>query len=90
MTSSKENSSPVDWRPGLLNALLMGLLLGGIFGLNYVVDPFAFNRRFDLELEKREVSYSLSNYAWKYPEYLHDPKPVLLLGDSRTRRIEAS
>ena len=90
MTSPKENSSPVDWRPGLINALLLGLLLCGIFGLNYVVDPFAFNRRFDLGLEKRDVAYSLSNYAWKYPEYLHDPKPVVLLGDSRTRRFDAS
>jgi len=77
----------VSWKPGAINACVLALFVGGLFGFNYVVDPFDFNRRFDLGLDKEAVSYSLSNYSWKYPEYLHDPRPVVVLGDSRARKL---
>jgi hypothetical protein len=83
------NASQVNWKPGVLNGVLLGLLIGGVFAFNYVVDPFNVNRSFALGLEKRDVSYNLSNYAWKYPEYQHDPQPSVILGDSRARRLPA-
>jgi len=82
-------SSQVHWKAGVVNAVILGLLISGVFGFNYVVDPFDVNRSFSLGLEKRDVSYNLSNYAWKYPEYLHDPQPSVILGDSRARRLPA-
>jgi len=77
-------------RPGLINAAVLAVLLGGIFAFNYVVDPFRLNRQFAPELEREGVAYDLSNYSWKYPEFMHEPKPVVLLGDSRTRRLPAA
>ena len=63
--------------------VVLALLVAGIFGFNYAVDPVALNRRFALGLDKKEVSFGLSYYAWRYPEYLHEPKSVIVLGDSR-------
>jgi hypothetical protein len=74
-------------RPGVINACVLACLIGGLFTFNYAVDPFAWNRSVDLGLDKQAVAYDLSNYAWKYPEYLHDPRPVVVFGDSRARRL---
>jgi len=80
----------VDWKPGVVNACVLAGLVFGLFAFNYVVDPFALNRRVDLGLEKERVAFDLSNYSWKYPEYQHDPRPVVVFGDSRARRLRAA
>ena len=88
--TSIEEPPKVSWRLGVLNGLILGLLVAAIYGFNYSVDPYDLNRQIDLGLEKRELSYKLSNFAWNYADYLSDPKPVLVLGDSRARRLPAS
>ena len=84
---SEQDPKPTQWKAGVINACVLVVIVGSVFGFNYVVDPFALNRSVDLGFEKEAVAYDLSNYAWKYPEYQHDPKPVVLIGDSRARRL---
>jgi len=67
----------------IVNGVLVGLLIVALFGVNFVVDPYDANRVFDLGLEKRDVTAKLNYFNWKFAQYRADPKPVILLGDSR-------
>lgn len=79
-----------DRRPGVINACVLACLICGLFAFNFSVDPFAWNRSLDLGFDKQAVAFDLSNYSWKYPEYVHDPRPVVVFGDSRARRLPVS
>lgn len=70
-------------RLDMLNAALVAALLLGCLGLNYVVDPFNLNRAVELGLDKQPVSHKLSYFNWKLASYSNEPRPVILLGDSR-------
>ena len=76
-------------RAHLVNAGVMGLLIGALAGYNYVIDPFGANDAVDLGFEKRAVSRKLSYWNWEAAEYAADPKPGVLLGDSRMAKIPA-
>lgn len=75
------------WMPGIINAAILAGIIGLIAGVNFSVDPFARNRRFDLGLEKAEVTFKLSYYNWKFAEFLNEPTSVVLFGDSRTNAL---
>ncbi|MCP4872815.1 MAG: hypothetical protein GY898_29335 [Proteobacteria bacterium] len=80
---------PNSHRPGLINAVVLAAILGALFGFNYVVDPFGRDNAVNLGLDKFTVAADMSDYAWKYAEYPRIKAPVVLLGDSRTRRLPA-
>ncbi len=87
MTSA---STPADAKPpersrrmDMFNVALVAGLLVACLGLNYAVDPFGLNRSVDLGLDKAAVSHKLSYFNWKLAGFLNDPRPVVLLGDSR-------
>jgi hypothetical protein len=71
----------------VLNLAVVALLLGAVWGANYLIDPFHLNRRFDLGLEKRPVSWPLSYADWSLAQFDNEPKPNILLGDSRTANL---
>lgn len=58
-------------------------ILLGVFCLNYVVDPFGENNRFDLGLPKDRVSSVLDYRLFKLLAFRAEPRPVVLFGDSR-------
>ena len=92
MSESKTTASlapQVHWKPGVINAIVLATFVGVLFSFNYVVDPFDLNRSVDLGLAKKGVAHDLSNYAWKYPEFIHEPAAVIIVGDSRARRLPA-
>jgi len=70
-------------RADMVNVAIVAFLLVACAGLNYAVDPFGLNRAVDLGLDKEPVSHKLSYFDWKLAGYLNDPRPVILLGDSR-------
>ncbi|MBJ20222.1 MAG: hypothetical protein GY910_23530 [bacterium] len=76
-----------EWIPGLINALLLAGILVAIAGVNFVVDPFSLNRRYDLAIEKEAVSFKLSYYHWKLAQFKNTTAPVVLFGDSRTNAL---
>ena len=89
--ASTPTSDPVpqvpSWRGGAINAAALVGVLGGLWLTCFVVDPFDLNRAVDLGLDKERISYPFSNYNWKLAAWRNDPKPVILLGDSRTRGL---
>ena len=58
-------------------------ILLGVFSLNYVVDPFGANRRFDLGLPKDRVSAILDYRLYKLLAFRANPQPIVIFGDSR-------
>lgn len=54
-----------------------------VVAINYVVDPFNYNRQFDLGMNKDTVSMKMNYRLYKLLEYQHLKTPNLLLGDSR-------
>lgn len=74
------------------NRTLLGWLLGtlgALLALNLVADPFERNGLVDLGLPKQTVS-SLMNYQiYKILQFEHDPRPVIVLGDSRSDALRA-
>ena len=86
MSPTAEPSPPIAERSRRLdrfNVALVAALLLSCLGLNYAVDPFGLNRAVELGLDKEPVSHKLSYFNWKLAGYLNDPRPVVLLGDSR-------
>jgi hypothetical protein len=61
---------------------LVAVLLA-IGSLNYVVDPFGMNQRFDLGLHRDRVARILNYRLYKTIEFRRRPRPVIVLGDSR-------
>ena len=59
------------------------MLLAGIAALNVVVDPFGRNRWLDLGLPREQVASVVDYQIHKILAYRHDPRPVIVLGDSR-------
>lgn len=55
--------------------------------LNVVVDPFGRNRWFDLGLPREQVASVVDYQVHKILAYRHDPKPVIILGDSRAELL---
>lgn len=58
-------------------------ILLGVFTMNYVVDPFGANRRFDLGLPKDRVSAILDYRLYKLLAFRANPQPIVIFGDSR-------
>ncbi len=75
-------------RSHLLNVAVLGPLVTSIFAINYVVDPFQANRAVDLGFNKEDVTRKLSRWDWNMAEYRADPKPVVMLGDSRMGKLD--
>lgn len=63
------------------------MLLAGIAALNVVVDPFGRNRWLDLGLPREQVASVVDYQIHKILAYRHDPKPVIVLGDSRAELL---
>ncbi len=61
--------------------VLVGLAI--ILAVNYVVDPFRLNGRYNLGLQKKGVVFGLNYWNWKLAEYNRRRDPNILLGDSR-------
>jgi hypothetical protein len=74
----------------LLNLGLLGSVVVALFGMNYAVDPFNANRAVDLGFNKEDVTRQLSRWDWNMAEFAADPKPVVMLGDSRMGKLDAS
>lgn len=58
-----------------------------VFCFNYVVDPFNKNEMFALDLPKSTISMKMSYPLFKILEYTRDPKPTIVLGDSRAMAL---
>ncbi|MDX2475066.1 MAG: hypothetical protein QNL91_15330 [Candidatus Krumholzibacteria bacterium] len=72
---------------------MLGSLFGILAGLilfNLVTDPFNRNRLVDLGLPKDEVSTLINYQIFKILEFEHEPRPVIVLGDSRAEVLRAS
>jgi hypothetical protein len=67
----------------LVNAAVLGALIGGLWVGNYVVDPFDANRAVDLGIDKEPITARLSYYDWLVAYYSHNQAPVVVVGDSR-------
>ena len=76
-----------EWMPGIINALALVGILALITSINFIVDPFALNRQFDLSMEKRAVSFKLNYYNWKFAQFKNAPAPLVLFGDSRMNTL---
>ncbi len=79
------------------NRTYIRTLLGSLLGLlavlvlfNLVADPFNRNRLVDLGLPKQEVSTLINYQIFKILEFEHDPRPVVVFGDSRAEVLRAS
>lgn len=55
-----------------------------IFAFNYIIDPFNFNNKFKLGLNKDKISYKMNYRLYKIIEYKNNKCENILLGDSRT------
>jgi hypothetical protein len=65
----------------------MGTLLGllaTVLLFNVVVDPFNRNQLVELGLPKERVSTLIDYQIFKILEFKHEPRPVIILGDSRS------
>ncbi len=71
----------------LLSALLG--VLAALVLFNVVVDPFNRNHLVDLGLPKQAVSTLIDYQIYKILEFEHDPRPVIILGDSRSEVLRA-
>jgi hypothetical protein len=58
-----------------------------VFCFNYVVDPFNKNLAFSLNLPKSTISMEMSYPLFKVIDYSRNPKPVIVLGDSRAMAL---
>lgn len=76
-------------RLDVANAAVMAVLVLGIVAGNYVVDPYRLNRAFELDLHKEESAARLSYQHWRLAAFMHDPTPVVLIGDSRMAAMPA-
>ena len=69
-------------------AILLGGALVLLFALNWVVDPFERNLRFDLGLQKEPVAAGLNYQMKKILEYERECEPTVVLGDSRALALQ--
>lgn len=63
------------------------LIIIGIFFINYIVDPYNYNQKFNLQFDKEKVSYRMNYRIYKLLEFKNSPSNNILLGDSRTDNI---
>lgn len=61
-----------------------------VFSLNIVVDPFGRNQIFQFGLPKSTVSYKMNYPLYKIQQYSIRPRPIIVLGDSRSDQLQAA
>lgn len=66
-----------------LNIKLLCLVFTTIFLLNFIVDPYNYNNFFQLDLDKKNISYKKNYRLYKMIEFRNNPKNFIILGDSR-------
>lgn len=57
--------------------------------LNYIIDPYNLNRKIPSFLEKKETACFFNERLWKLNNFLQNPQPYIILGDSRSARFNA-
>lgn len=86
MNNTNENTFYKKYFRTVLAGLFVILL--SVFSFNFVLDPYNRNRVFDLGLPKATISNKMHYPLYKSLEYSQNPKPILLLGDSRTDALK--
>ncbi len=79
---------PILGRLEIINLVIVCLIVGGVAGLNHVVDPFQRHATFDLGLHHRAVTWRMSYPHFNLASWLREPTEGVLLGDSRMIQIE--
>jgi len=82
-------NSPLP-RAGSYLRILLGLLLSLLAGValfNVVVDPFERSGLFDLDLPREAVASVVDYQVHKILKFERAPKPVIILGDSRSEAL---
>lgn len=67
--------------------IIIAIVISSIIAINYIVDPYNYNKRFNLGYDKKEISYKMNYRIYKLLEYKNNPSSNILLGDSRTDSI---
>ncbi len=70
-----------------VTAILLGFLFG-LASLNWVIDPFGRNGRFDFGMKKEPVSAMLSYQMYKIFRYAKSQEATIVLGDSRSLALK--
>jgi len=77
-------------RSHIVNLGALGAVVSALFAANYTVDPFNANQAVDLDFNKEAVTQRLSSWDWNVAEYRADPKPAVMLGDSRMDALDSA
>lgn len=67
--------------------LLPMVVLCLMAGVNFVVDPYNFNRVFDFGLDKSSIAYRANYRLYKIKAFESEPCANILLGDSRMEEL---
>jgi len=73
-----------DWKRFACSILVLVLSgIGVVFALNYVVDPYDMNGKFQLGLDKEGISQPMNYRLFSLARFSRDPKVKIIFGDSR-------
>ncbi|MDF2882797.1 MAG: hypothetical protein K0R54_3354 [Clostridiaceae bacterium] len=67
--------------------ITIAFIIMTIFAINYLVDPYNYNEKYNLGFDKKEVSYRMNYRIYKILEFKNHPCNDILLGDSRSDSI---